>query len=466
MNGELLETELLQQFGGVSANNLLEILKETDVEEQEINILGPSKYVDLDSITSFIKNNKDNFTIFSVNIQSLNAKFEELSTMIKYFRENFKFNFSAICLQECWLDDETDTSQFKIPNYNLIPQGKQCCHHGGLVTYIHEEFKGKVRSLFKKSKERLWEGQCITVTGERLKSKVTISNIYRPPKLNNNNATLKSFISELIPYLNILESEKNRNIILGDFNIDLLQLQHRAIIEEFYDKFVSMGFLPRITLPTRFSTKSCTLIDQIFCNFENPAQICTSAILTSKLSDHLPCLLGFEITPKIHKKPKFITKIDTSEENTQNFIKGIEHELMTNSLNESQNVDPNESYNQLDDILQKCHKKYFPVKTIRFNKYVHKINPWVTTETLNTIKRRDKLYVQLKKTKHDTEEYNVLKRNLSTINNIIRKTNRENKREHFHATFSKYSGDCKKTWATISSVLNKSTKKRTFPNIS
>ena len=143
------------------------------------------------------------------------------------------------------------------------------------------------------------------------------------------------------------------NIILGDFNINLLEMQNRLKISEYFDKFVTSGYLPRITMPTRFSTKGCTLIDQIFCNFENVSQKCSSAILTSKLSDHLPCLVTFEIPPKIYKKPKFATKVDTSEINTKNFIEGITTEIKNCSIETDQSCDPNITNNKIIEIIKK-----------------------------------------------------------------------------------------------------------------
>ncbi len=49
--------------------------------------------------------------------------------------------------------------------------------------------------------------------------------------------------------------------------------------------------------------------DNIFTNFANPAQINTSYILATKLSDHLPCILSFEIESKPPKKPNRISSV-------------------------------------------------------------------------------------------------------------------------------------------------------------
>ena len=158
----------MREFGGTETNDLLEVVKENTLEDYEPQFMNPSIYIDLDTIENYIKQNKNTFSIFSVNIQSLNAKFNELTVLVEYLREKFHFQFSAICLQECWIEENTDTSQLKISNYEILAKGNECCKHGGLVTYIHKDFKGKqIKTHYKKSAKKLWEGQHIVVTGDR-----------------------------------------------------------------------------------------------------------------------------------------------------------------------------------------------------------------------------------------------------------------------------------------------------------
>ena len=54
-------------------------------------------------------------------------------------------------------------------------------------------------------------------------------------------------------------------IIGGDFNIDLLKINEKPIFNEYFHLLISHGFIPKITLPTRLSEKSGTLIDNFLC---------------------------------------------------------------------------------------------------------------------------------------------------------------------------------------------------------
>ena len=119
--------------------------------------------------------------------------------------------FSAICLQESWLTDDSDLSQYQLPNYNIIHQGKKCSGHGGLLIYLHKRYSHVVRKLY--SSSDFWEGLFIDISGGNLSKHITLGNIYRPPKLNNNDLSIATFIDEFAPILSKLGNEKSETII-------------------------------------------------------------------------------------------------------------------------------------------------------------------------------------------------------------------------------------------------------------
>ena len=73
----------------------------------------------------------------------------------------------------------------------------------------------------------IWEGLFIDVMGHNLRKPLTIWNIYRPPHYNDNNDNTSKFLSELSPVLHILQKENSYAAIVGDFNINLLQINER-----------------------------------------------------------------------------------------------------------------------------------------------------------------------------------------------------------------------------------------------
>ena len=147
-------------------------------ENFEIPNIGHSAYIDTSELTKYLVVHKNDFTVLSLNIQSINTKFNSLYALMAELSEK-ELYFSAICLQESWLAVNSDVSLLEIPNYKMLYQGEsRCSNHGGLLTYVHCNFSATVRKLF--SRSLLWEGQLIDIKGESLIAP-SIFNIYRPP---------------------------------------------------------------------------------------------------------------------------------------------------------------------------------------------------------------------------------------------------------------------------------------------
>ena len=78
---------------------------------------------------------------------------------------------------------------------------------------------------------------------------------------------------------------------------------------------------------------------------------------------------------------------------------------------------------------------------------------------VNSIKTRDKKYIELKSTNQNDPKYLTLKKNLSVFNGILKRCIRETKKNYYHQIFETYKNDIKNTWKTISDILCKSSKK-------
>merc|ERR1712151_782870 len=129
------------------------------------------------------------------------------------------------------------------------------------------------------------------------------------------------FNETMKPLLAKIAKEKKTSYLTGDFNMNLLEMEKNKEIETFFDNLTDSNFMPLITLPTRISKTSKTLIDNIYYNqFENDI---ISGNLTVGIADHLPqfaIIPGFSINkPSSHEStPKMIRKfkkIDTMKFN-------------------------------------------------------------------------------------------------------------------------------------------------------
>ena len=95
----------LQYQGGLQNSCLNHILHinngETD-DSSALPVIPNSSYYDIENLNSMVNNSVNRFGIFSTNIQSINAKFQELEAFVEELH-SLKFNFSIICIQESWL---------------------------------------------------------------------------------------------------------------------------------------------------------------------------------------------------------------------------------------------------------------------------------------------------------------------------------------------------------------------------
>ena len=143
---------ILSNLGGFELNNLISILY---IEDNEPHIIQHSSYYDIDSFKKLISNHNNIFSVLSLNIQSINAKFSELETFVEELL-NVQFKFSVICLQECWICDQTDTCTFQIPGYDCVAQGKSSSERGGLTLFIPDTWQENIPML----PEHLGENRC------------------------------------------------------------------------------------------------------------------------------------------------------------------------------------------------------------------------------------------------------------------------------------------------------------------
>ncbi len=137
-----LDKDCLQHLGGVDNNSLINVFdmdKNENLDSDRPQIICHSPYYDANKLLSTLKKSKDEFSVFSTNIQSINAKFDELKYFVEHLK-TFDFEFSAICIQESWLTVGDDRSQIQLEGYQCIPQGKSCSTKGGVIIYLQDKF--------------------------------------------------------------------------------------------------------------------------------------------------------------------------------------------------------------------------------------------------------------------------------------------------------------------------------------
>jgi hypothetical protein len=164
------------------------------------------------------KTNQCCLSVMHLNIRSLGRNQDCLQNLIS----SLNFMFSVIGISETWLQDSTH--HVDINGFNFVHNHRSERTGGGVGLYIASALEFKTRT------DLCFEDNAIA------ESLFVVGKI----------------------------SRDNKNCyIMGDFNLDLLNHSSHQFTNEFLDIMYANSFSPLITLPTRLTSHSATLIDVI-----------------------------------------------------------------------------------------------------------------------------------------------------------------------------------------------------------
>ena len=171
-----------------------------------------------------------------------------------------------------------------------------------------------------------FESTWVEIKNDKRKN-IIIGCIYRHPHHNN----LNDFFQYMTTTLNRLNKENKGIYICGDFNIDLLKYDNNLKSQEFYNLMSSNGFIPHITLPTRITDTSMSIIDNIYSN--TLSQNTLSGNILIEIADHLIQFLSVHKT-KIEYKNFDLYKRNFTHFNEDSFKHDISIQQWHNNLND------------------------------------------------------------------------------------------------------------------------------------
>ena len=348
---------------------------------------------------------------------------------------------------------------FNLQGYNMVYEFSRLSKPGGLITYIHNSCSYVKSDI--KINSNLFESSLIEVYPTSNKTvKYLIGNLYRIP--SDLIDETDRFIDEFTNLLTVIDSKSLKAYICGDYNLNLLKINSDTRCNTLFENLTSLGFIPKITLPTRISRNASTLIDNIFTNNTNHNHI--SGVLVRPISDHQMqfCLLPED---RSYKKDNIKTiEVEIINETTLLKLKNdvIEADIY-NKLSKDINSNPNTNYDILAQALADSKEKHIPKKIKKFNKYKHKKEKWMTNDLLALINRKNEKYIDWKKTPTTSPEYEIKKTNFRTFDKIVNRQKDEAKINYFQGKFWRNKNDLKKTWKVIDESLNRHSKKADFP---
>lgn len=172
--------------------------------------------------------------------------------------------------------------------------------------------------------------------------------------------------------------------ICGDLDIDLLNATRLKANDDFSDTMYSMSLYQTITKPSRITSHSATLIDNVFTNV---MEIPMRGLLICDITDHLPIFSLYNCQFKKNKGGKNVCfKRKRTEETITAFNNSLKDQdwspVVTNS-----NVD--KAY---DDFMHICVSLYKYCPVIKYSNSKISTKKWLTKGILNACKKKQNLY--------------------------------------------------------------------------
>ena len=440
----------MSNFGPFNDLNLNHVLHESTHLD-----LGPSNrqdslYFETHQFSHLISS-RNGLTVASLNVQSLRAKLSQIEILNNILIQDSK-PIDVICLQETWLGSGADASLLQLDGYRLVLHGDANSNHRGVAIYIKSSLPYTIRP--ESTINSLWEALFIEISYPEINKPIIVGSVYRPPR--HLIADKTSFVNEFNDVISSIQSQNKYILVAGDFNLNFLKVNSDNSAALFYNTITSTGFEPLITLPTRFTDHTCTLIDNIFCNLLHPLQP-ISGILTTQLSDHQMCFTLLPTNNNNHKdtRTKYV-KVTHRPNNYYDLIRSDFADLnILNNMQQDLHSDPTYNCELLTNALDTLINKHTSTKTVKLRKHKHKKSEWITPGIIKSIKFRDKMYLKKKRSPQNSPEFHALKTNLSTYNKILKKAI-HNAKNNYHANlFKQHQNNPKETWKHLNTLLNR-----------
>ena len=431
-------------------NKMLKRFKDNDFSKEMIQYVnGFSKnnytcdYFTEEKFKALFNNHQKNpMKAFHVNIGSFDPKSFELAVYLR----SLKHSFQIIALTEIGQTSK-EFIEFIFPEYEIYMVEAPSTRGGVALLVLKNTFKNIISLEYNDvySFDNMCNcSNCLIescfITLETSTNKFTIGCIYRHP-----NGEINHFNEQFRKIINSID-KTNITIIMGDVNIDLLQ-PNNCKHEAYLNLCLEFNFVPCITLPTRITDHSATLLDHILVR--TPSRLMQNKVsagnLICGLSDHLPNFIVMDInTYTFQDRPKI--RLFT-ENNINNFLSNMEDEVeVFNENNEENNSEI--PFTNFHNKYVYLFNKYFPL--IRMSRKQFKHKPYITRGILVSIHHKSKLLKKYLEHNTPINELNY-KRFRNKLVNVIKRSE-----ENYHRSLiSENNNNNRQLWKCFGKMLNK-----------
>jgi hypothetical protein len=186
--------------------------------------------------------------------------------------------WDVVGLMETWLDAESE-KKVGLEGYVVECASRKDNGGGGVALFIKEGLTYKTWPDLGIFEEGEFESVFVEINRGGRHINDVVGVVHRPPR-----AALSVFNERMAQLLGRLGGMNG--YIMGDFNADLIKTGTTGPTAEFLGTFTSRGYYPLVSLPTRLTDETSTLIDNILPN--NLGAQMEAGLVKVRLSDHLP----------------------------------------------------------------------------------------------------------------------------------------------------------------------------------
>jgi len=385
--------------------------------------------------------NSNDFCVAHINCRSILNK---MSAVVDFAH---KFCVDVLAVTETWLNVNS-AEAVSIPGYKFVNKCRNTSSGGGVGLFVKEHYEFKLMELTGSDEDNT-EFIFIEIVHENNKN-VIVGSIYRPP--GNSLASFNDTLFKILSNLN-----KHKHIyIAGDFNLDLLKSNLHPATEMVLNTFMTYQMLPTIRKPTRVTSYSATLIDNIYTNCSS---LCTnSMIICTDISDHMPVLITCR-TGKVKSpecKPVPVRVIN--ESNMRLFNEALENTDWSKVIHYCHLNSPDLAYKEFINDFNLLYDYCFPVKTLRVSRKSPK-HPWMTKLLIKSCNKKSRLYKKMIKNPSD-KNTQVFTQYRNKLKSLLRSA----ERSYYNDKFMQCKQDLKSTWKLVRTLLNQPDKKQ-IPNV-
>ena len=261
---------------------------------------------------------------------------------------------------------------------------------------------------------------------------------------------LNEFLESFSNCLLSLSNSKNVFYILGDFNINIMREKRSKCANNYINLIIRNGAAPIITIPTRVTTTSSTLLDHIITN--NMDQVISPAMIETDITDHYPIFCT--VNKPRHSTFKFTKKFcrDKSSFSADSYRNNLQADLCNASSCQPELT--KEYFYEMFNLFSRT-----VLTTIDTHAHLKPLSrklsqkPWITKGVLISIKKKRAMFKS-----HFLSDNDDQKNFFKECTSKLTKIKALSKKSSFTTELKENQKDPRKMWEIMRTVLPASSK--------